>query len=90
MSDMSIDLHGGAGGVNPTPESIKALFAAHGDGPVQMINLLKFKEVADYPAPATQHRPELTSGLDSPRRSSKRAASPSWSSCKPLTRKLTQ
>ncbi len=50
MPDMSIDLHGGAGGVNPTPESIKALFAAHGDGPVQMINLLKFKEVADYPA----------------------------------------
>ena len=49
MSDMSIDLAGGPGGINPTPESIAALVAGHPDGPVQMINLLKFREVADYP-----------------------------------------
>ncbi|MGI9601062.1 MAG: DUF1330 domain-containing protein [Acidimicrobiales bacterium] len=49
MTNMNADLHGGAGGVNPTPESIAALIEAHGDGPVQMINLLKFRAVADYP-----------------------------------------
>lgn len=45
----SEDMHGGEGGVNPTPESIAALMRSHGDGPVHMINLLKFKAVADYP-----------------------------------------
>jgi uncharacterized protein (DUF1330 family) len=49
MPDISIDLHGGEGGVNPTTESMAALVAAHGDGPVHMINLLKFKDVASYP-----------------------------------------
>ena len=47
-------LHGGDGGVNPTPESLETLRAAHGDGPVQMINLLKFCAVADYP-PGHEH-----------------------------------
>lgn len=47
-------LHGGAGGVNPTSASLDALRAAHGDGPVQMINLLKFRAVADYP-PGNDH-----------------------------------
>ena len=49
MSDMHVSMHGGEGGVNPTPASIRALVATHGDGPVQMVNLLKFKDVASYP-----------------------------------------
>lgn len=49
MNDEPIELHGGEGGVNPTGDSIAALRAAHGEGPVQMINLLKFKPTASYP-----------------------------------------
>lgn len=34
--------------VNPTPEQATAFFAAPDDGPFVMINLLKFKERAEY------------------------------------------
>jgi uncharacterized protein (DUF1330 family) len=37
------------GGINPTDEQIERLMAHAGDGPVQMINLLKFKDQAEYP-----------------------------------------
>ncbi|MDH3705058.1 MAG: DUF1330 domain-containing protein [Acidimicrobiia bacterium] len=49
MDETPAELHGGEGGVNPTIESIEALRATHRDGPVHMINLLKFKDVASYP-----------------------------------------
>lgn len=42
-------MHGGFGGVNPT-EAQLATIAAGPDGPVQMINLLKFRDRAEYPA----------------------------------------
>jgi uncharacterized protein (DUF1330 family) len=42
-------LHGGFGGVNPTEAQVRTL-AAGPDGPVQMLNLLKFRERAEYPA----------------------------------------
>jgi uncharacterized protein (DUF1330 family) len=45
-----VQLHGGPGGVNPTPEQLEAVVAAHGDGPVQMLNLLKYRERAAYDA----------------------------------------
>jgi uncharacterized protein (DUF1330 family) len=45
-----VQLHGGAGGINPTPEQLEAVVAAHGDGPVQMLNLLKYRERAVYDA----------------------------------------
>ena len=61
MSNIEVEMHGGEGGVNPTAESIAALFAAHGDGPVHMLNLLKFREVADYPV---GHEHEGSSGAD--------------------------
>jgi len=46
---IEVHLHGGAGGINPTPEQIAAVIAAHPTGPVQMVNLLKFREQAAYP-----------------------------------------
>ncbi len=51
MSDTTTGdgMHGGFGGVNPTEAQMAAVLAGP-DGPVQMINLLKFKERADYPA----------------------------------------
>ncbi len=42
-------MHGGFGGVNPTEAQMAAVMAGP-DGPVQMINLLKFKDRADYPS----------------------------------------
>lgn len=42
-------MDGGEGGINPTRDQMIALFERGGDGPVQMINLLKFKERAEYP-----------------------------------------
>lgn len=50
MSTTEVKLHGGSGGINPTPEQIAAVVAAHPDGPVQMVNLLKFRDRAAYPA----------------------------------------
>lgn len=50
MTDIDIHLHGGEGGINPTPEQIEAVVAAHPNGPVQMLNLLKFRDRAQYPA----------------------------------------
>jgi uncharacterized protein (DUF1330 family) len=41
-------IHGGFGGVNPTGAQREAVQAGP-DGPVQMINLLKFKDRAAYP-----------------------------------------
>jgi uncharacterized protein (DUF1330 family) len=51
MSDTTTGdgMHGGFGGVNPTEAQMAAVIAGP-DGPVQMINLLKFKDHADYPA----------------------------------------
>jgi uncharacterized protein (DUF1330 family) len=34
--------------ISPTPESIAALMARNVDGPVSMLNLIRFREVADY------------------------------------------
>lgn len=34
--------------ISPTPESIAALMARDIDGPVTMLNLLRFRETADY------------------------------------------
>lgn len=34
--------------VNPTPESFEEFFGAEEDGPFVMVNLLKFKEKAEY------------------------------------------
>lgn len=42
-------MHGGLGGINPDEEQVRAV-ATGPDGPVQMLNLLKFRERADYPA----------------------------------------
>jgi uncharacterized protein (DUF1330 family) len=42
-------MHGGLGGVNPSEAQLRGVLAAP-DGPVQMINLLKFRARADYPA----------------------------------------
>ena len=50
-------MHGGSGGVNPTEAQITAVLCGP-DGPVQMINLLKFKDRAEYPA--GYHGPEDT------------------------------
>ncbi|MCH7788945.1 MAG: DUF1330 domain-containing protein [Acidobacteria bacterium] len=61
MANTELEMSGGPGGINPTPESIAALFEAHGDGPVHMLNLLKFREVADYPS---GHEHEGSSGAD--------------------------
>jgi uncharacterized protein (DUF1330 family) len=41
-------MHGGLGGVNPTEEQLRAVLSGP-DGPVQMVNLLKFRERAQYP-----------------------------------------
>jgi uncharacterized protein (DUF1330 family) len=41
--------------VNPTPEQAMAFFAAPDDGPFVMINLLKFKERAEYPDGSDAH-----------------------------------
>ena len=43
------DMHGGLGGVNPSESQLRAVLSAP-DGPVQMINLLKFRDRADYQA----------------------------------------
>ena len=45
-----IDMHGGEGGINPTSAQLEAVAAAHPEGPIQMINLLSFRERAAYPA----------------------------------------
>lgn len=50
MADLDVQMHGGAGGINPTPEQLEAVVAAHPSGAVQMVNLLKFRERAAYPA----------------------------------------
>lgn len=50
MDATEINLHEGAGGINPTLEQIAAVVAAHPEGPVQMVNLLKFRDRAEYPA----------------------------------------
>ena len=34
--------------ISPTPESIAALIARNIDGPVTMLNLIRFREIADY------------------------------------------
>lgn len=46
--------------VHPSPEQAKAFFSAEEDGPMCMVNLLKFKEKAEY---ADGSEPEL-SGRD--------------------------
>lgn len=53
MTKIEILAHGGPGGINPEPEQLDAVIAAHPSGPVQMLNLLKFHERADYPADYT-------------------------------------
>jgi uncharacterized protein (DUF1330 family) len=50
MTDTEVNMHGGSGGINPTPTQLDAVVAAHPSGPIQMVNLLKFRERADYPA----------------------------------------
>jgi uncharacterized protein (DUF1330 family) len=50
MTDTEVNMHGGSGGINPTPAQLDAVVAAHPSGPIQMVNLLKFRERADYPA----------------------------------------
>lgn len=42
-------MHGGFGGVNPSEAQLAAVMSGP-DGPVQMINLLRFKDRAEYPA----------------------------------------
>ena len=55
LEAMAGELHmdGGFGGINPTIDQLVELFERGGDGPVQMINLLKFKPRAEYP-PGTE------------------------------------
>ena len=38
------------GYIDPTEDAILTWLRAHGDGPVDMLNLLRFREVADYSA----------------------------------------
>lgn len=42
-------MHGGLGGVNPTEAQLRAVLSGP-DGPVQMVNLLKFRDRAEYPS----------------------------------------
>lgn len=49
MTDTPPPLHGLFGGINPTEEQLAAIELGP-DGPVQMINLLKFRDRARYPA----------------------------------------
>lgn len=55
-------MHGGFGSVNPTEAQLEAVQAGP-DGPVQMINLLEFKDRAEDPdhLVGTVHR---TAGLE--------------------------
>lgn len=40
----------GVGGVNPTVEQLRALLVADRDGPLHFVNLLSYRELAQYPA----------------------------------------
>jgi uncharacterized protein (DUF1330 family) len=64
MSDRQVDMHGGAGGINPTAEQLDAVVAAHPEGRVQMINLLKFRDRATYPADYVGDESTDCSGAD--------------------------
>ncbi|MEZ5143693.1 MAG: DUF1330 domain-containing protein [Acidimicrobiales bacterium] len=50
MSEPDVRMHGGEGGINPTAEQLAAVVAAHPTGSIQMVNLLKYRERAAYPA----------------------------------------
>lgn len=41
--------------VNPTPQQVASFFGAGDDGPCVMINLLKFKDKAEYPDGSDAH-----------------------------------
>jgi uncharacterized protein (DUF1330 family) len=64
MTDIEVNLHGGAGGINPTPEQIEAVATAHPSGAIQMVNLLKFRNRAEYPDDYSGDPPADCSGVD--------------------------
>lgn len=64
MADTEVELHGGPGGINPTPDQLAAVLEAHPDGPVQMINLLAYRERAAYPDGYEGTEPVECSGRD--------------------------
>lgn len=53
--------------VNPTPDQLRALVEQGPDGAIVMVNLLKYREKADYAADRTEAKEGL-SGLDAYRR----------------------
>ena len=46
--------------VNPTPEQIQALIATGPEGPIVMVNLLKYRKRAAYPADRPEAKDNLT------------------------------
>ncbi|MEZ5137097.1 MAG: hypothetical protein R2699_19150 [Acidimicrobiales bacterium] len=72
LEAMAGELHmdGGFGGINPTIDQLVELFERGGDGPVQMINLLKFK-----PRPSTRPA-QRTSAAPARRPTSATASTP--------------
>lgn len=57
-----------SGYIEPTPENAKAVFSRGLKGPVVMLNLLRFRDVADYSASPELAPPEPISGADAYRR----------------------
>ena len=54
-------MHGGLGGINPSAEQLRAVLTGP-TGPVQMINLLKFRDRAAYPPSYDGGEPSDVSG----------------------------
>jgi len=52
---------------NPTPEQIQALIEKGPDGPIVMVNLLRYRDKADYPATKPEAKENL-SGREAYRR----------------------
>jgi uncharacterized protein (DUF1330 family) len=52
------------GYVEPTPEALRAVMASGRQGPVVMLNLLRFRETADYSGSPELARPAPMSGAD--------------------------
>jgi hypothetical protein len=53
--------------VNPTPEQLRAMVEQGPDGAIVMVNLLKYREKADYASDRAEAK-ETVSGLDAYRR----------------------
>ncbi len=49
--------------INPTPEQAMAFFGGQEDGPFVMVNLLRFKDRAEYPDGSDAHLPGVAAYL---------------------------